>query len=80
MHPVQTVTQGLKFWVRIYHLGEEAMQGITDARMLDGLDKCRNEAVQQTLHIPILDIEADSAEECDLVDKEYATAGDHITV
>ena len=56
------------------------MQGITDARMLDGLDKCRNEAVQQTLHIPILDIEADSAEECDLVDKEYATAGDHITV
>ena len=37
------------------------MQGITDAHMLDGLEEGRNVAVQQTLLIPISNVEADCA-------------------
>ena len=42
-------------------VGEEATQGITAANMPDGLEECRNVAVQKTLPIPISDIEADFA-------------------
>ena len=80
MNPVQTVTQGLEFWVEIYHAEEEATQGITVAYMIDSLEEFRNVVVQQIPPIPISDIEADCAKECDLVDKEYVTTGGHIVV
>ena len=51
MHPVQTVTQGLGLWVEIYHEEEESTQGIMAEHMVNGLEECRNLAVQQTLPI-----------------------------
>ena len=54
---------------------EEATQSITAAHMIDGLEEYRNVAVQHTLPVPISDVEADCAKECDLVDEEYVTAG-----
>ena len=61
------MTQGLELWVGIYHVVEESTPGITGAHMLDDLEKCSNVAVQKTLPIPILDIEADFTKECNLV-------------
>ena len=53
--------QGFGLWVEIYHTEEEDTQGIMAAHIIDGLEECRNFAVQQTLLLPILDVEADCA-------------------
>ena len=58
MHPVQTVTQGLELWFEIYHAEEESTQDIIAEHMINGLEECRNLAVQQTLPISISDVEA----------------------
>ena len=72
--------QGIEFWVEIYHAEEGSIKYTMAAHMIYGLEECRNVSVQKNLPIPISDVEADCAKECDLFDEEYVTAGGYIAV